>query len=690
MTLEATTPEETNNTGKPKGKRAARATATKSNPAVNQQLEDIGVSAEVSREDAILQEAQNAVANEPLDNGFSAQREEQPINTEMLSKFQANLHEEQEPPPPQQEWQDNPFERQEAPAPQPSPKARREDTFHERTKQQPPPSTKKFGALGKKLPGAEKAKVHRRMDNGTLGYVGEFTNNDLSQSQDIESFLNRYIKPKHGPGEYQITGVDAYGREYDMGVVTLIEPKTEIPDLVPLSAKSPLDLLQQTLEDNNRRRDLEIKMLMQNQKDPIESLHRLQELNRTLQPSEQPRDQSVLASAISGGFAMLTAVLPVLLAPREDPLMKFLLAKMMEDGSSRRGDPMPALPPPAPPVDPTEQLKNLAAVVASLRGNDSNSDSKWMELLMRDRMSPADVLNLVNQVKGERGTDDFKKTMENMGFLINATQQIRTVADPGGGPGFLDGLVGLLTNKEAVSAIASRFGRGAPEPAQLPSNTQQQPQMDPALRQKAQELTLRRMRVEELKLQEEEKRLGIGIQAPALVTPAPKAIEQGAPAPVAAPAETPAAEVEAAPAPDPKDKLPKNIADFINRYVLAQTKEEVLETTLDMLEDLGSEEEWKPYAGVLLEKLASGNKPEFMHYMASFFVGIHTVGLMEDVLAKQVMTILDASFEELVQLATNEDPDDALHLAEAGDTLGVEGDDGEGDDEEGDEEEEGE
>ena len=66
-------------------------------------------------------------------------------------------------------------------------------------------------SLADKVPGAERIKVYKRVE-GQKWFVNEYSKADLDLFPDTESFLTKYVKPKHGAGEYDIVGVDATNR----------------------------------------------------------------------------------------------------------------------------------------------------------------------------------------------------------------------------------------------------------------------------------------------------------------------------------------------------------------------------------------------------------------------------------------------------------------------------------------------
>lgn len=561
----------------------------------------------------------------------------------------------------------NPFLRPEALPPKPSPRVMREERQADRTSAQPTPSAKRLGSLGKKLPGAERAKVHKRLDSGQLAYVGEYTEGDLSQSQDMESFLAKYIKPIYGAGEYQVTGVDAHGRQFDMGIVTLLSPLLPTALTPEAQLDSPLGLVK-TLIDRTLQQQQGLP-----EKDPIEMLGKLHDLKRKMDPPPpavqkvESRDNTLILAIVSGLTTVASTLVSVFAQPKApDPLMAALAKKLLDDEPRRGGGDL--LPPPLPPPDPTEQLKNLAAVVQSLRGDSKSGgeDNRLVDYLLKDRMTPTEVLNLVNQVKGERGTDDFKKSMENIGIMLNAVNQLRAHTEPGAGAGFWDAIGALVNNKELGNVVAEtiRGRRPTPGPQQPQPEVRVLPQGSDPIVTRARQLAVKRLEIEEQELMLREKRLQEG--------GAPKQQPQPQPQPQPQLHVVGGTDTEKTEAAVPQ--LPANIADFINRYVSAEDDAELVAITLELLYSLGNDDgSWKEHSVSIFNFIAQSDKARFLHYMASFWIGLRSIKLIEEPLAQKIMHALSQNFSTIVKTVQQQMAEDA----EGGED-GEDGSDGEG------------
>lgn len=559
--------------------------------------------------------------------------------------------------PPADEDLMNPFTRDPLPPPRETKNQQRQQrTDNREALNKATPSTRRFGAMGNKLPGAEHILVRKRTETGQLAYIGEFNSTDLAHSQNIESYVARYLQPKYGPGEYWIFGVDAAGREFDAGYVQLLPAADDALMGTPGGSSqavgtSPLSLIQQILDREATRRDAEIRALANKRdKDPIDLMRQMHELQKEMTPpppamptlKSSDKGSSTTDTVLAGMMQMMTTVLAQAMQP--SPLLVAMIQKLTEDK------------PTTPSTDPTQQLVLLSEVVKNL-GAGNNANNQILEMLMRERMAPADVLGLVNQVKGERGTDDLKKSMENLGFLLNAVQQLRSHTEPGGS-GFWDAVSSIFNNPGLAQAIGSKVSTvmqqqrptnlppGHKRPAVLPPGAppQQQPVRDP-LALKARELIARKQRIEELELAEREKQLGI--------TPSSGSPQQPATAPKtpAASQVEPAASVEQVNIPVTEGQqipLPAHITDHLNGYIAAQTDADLVRTTIELIFSLAEDEQWRPYSEVIVSFILQNDRVRFMHYMGSMFTALRTTNLLEAELAHKIMSALQAHFDTIV------------------------------------------
>jgi hypothetical protein len=570
------------------------------------------------------------------------------------------------------------------------------------------PSTKKLGAIGALLPGAERVRISKRRDSGQKAYIGEYGLKDLQGAGSIEAFINRYIKPTYGPGEYPIEGVTAHGGIIQCQPVFIMEPVTD-PVPQPGGTDSALaDLLRQQLASMSEQHAREIASLRDSvnhtppPQDPIDTMQKLYSFQQEINPPK-PEDNS-LGAAMQAMAQMNQANMQMMMGlfgtvmqtlgqkPAMDPVLGTILAKLLED--KKGGDSMPMMPPPPPP-NPAQNLRELAEVAAILKG-DSSNDNKLLEYLLakadQDRMSPKDVLQLVSEVKGERGTDDLKKSLENLGIMMNAVQTLRQNTEGGGG-GWADAMAALFQNP-SLGRIASSMvgGRGGAAAAALPEDT--------SMQERARIIQEKRLRLEERRLAlaeaqiEEAERPGRTPHQPH-VPPAPqqhRQVTEGIPVTIERQAtaaqtvrQTPQHTVGNLP------QFPDGIVDHVNELLGAQDGPERIQSFLSILVFLNQHEEWKALAQTILHHIHDGDPNQALPFTRTFLESLRDIQLIDDETVTATVNAMAEHFEEVVahvrQLVADsnepepgEEDDDAgfTELAEEANILGLDEEEEEG------------
>jgi len=527
---------------------------------------------------------------------------------------------------------------------------------------------KKLGTiLGNKIPGAEHFEVWKRSDNGQLGYVGDYNAADLAQSQGMASFLNRYAKPQYGAGDYQIFGITSDGKRLDAGVVRIlgtVEPTDGGHSGGGGRGEGGLgDLLMRQIERDGQRRDRELREIMEKKNDPtdpIEQLTKIHDFSEKLSGGSGKGDTVVaMVQAMGQQTATMLQVMTqqqqkseermmqlmsILGRKEADPVMMTLLAKLLDD----KGSSAP-MPPMVTPPDPMAQLQGIAAVLVALKPAD-NLTPILLEQMNRDRMSTADIIGLVNQLRGEKGTDDFKKSMDNFTGIMQAVSTMRQQTEPSAGSMWGDILGGALSNRELVGSVAGliRAKSGQTATAKVvqsqPQPQQQQPQQIPAdVQARAADVARRRLAIEERKLAEEEARLGLTAGTPpATVAAAPTAV-------VTPPPATATPEAAAKMQPPATPGLPPNIVEHINGFIIAQDDGALVEATVEFLLYLSSiYEPWSGVGNTTLDAISTGNKEVALRYVRQLVGGLVKSNLLQNEVAERAFAAVDAHFEELV------------------------------------------
>lgn len=563
------------------------------------------------------------------------------------------------------------------------------------------PSTKRLGPLSSKVPGAEHVKIHKRAEDGMPGkraYVGDYDVYDLSQSQDLETFIARYIKPKWGAGEYQITGVDAKGQEFDAGVVKLIDP---IPEIVPVAQQgvTAMDLLQTLLLKDQQRRDREIEALRSRPHaappppppNPVQQLGEVFDLHERVGQSSKKETEGTLAAMIqamseqnrtmmtlllsqqSKGDERMAAVLESLGRPKEmDPVLGVILTKLMED--VKGGGNMPPPPPPPPQRNPTEDLKTLAEVMALLKGSED-----------KDRLSIKEILELVKGNTVAAGTDDFKKAMENLTLMMQAAQTLKQATEGSAGSGFWEFASALVSNRDLAGsigdAVRSRMAPVSPA-AQHQQHYRVLPQNavsaeEEAIARQIQSIKERRLLLARRKLQAERQGLEQDLindtarHRPVVMEDSPEVPQPALPVdppPVADQEDMQAVERTRARMGGKLPQFPPDIAEYINAMVLADDDGTMVESIIRMLTYLSELEDWKQFADLQMRYVQAGEKESFLMFMGAFFDGLIKIKYMGEELKGAALGALDQHFDVISEKAQEEAEE------EEGEEEGEEGD----------------
>jgi hypothetical protein len=592
---------------------------------------------------------------------------------------------------------------QETPAPRQSKKQKAEEAQAAKIAlKTQSPSTKRLGPLSSKVPGAEHIKIHKRAEDGMPGkraYVGDYDVYDLSQSQDLETFIARYIKPKWGAGEYQVTGVDAKGQEFDAGVIKLIDPvKEEKPPQPQQQGTTAMDLLQLLLQERMNR-DQEASRGRPRETPPVNPVQQLGEifdLQQRVGESTKKENEGAFGAIVQAmsqqtnvmmqmmmanqakGEERMAMLLETLGKPKEiDPTLGILLTKLFEEKS---GGNLPPPPPPPPPKNPVEDLKTLAEAMALMKGNDDKLLGYIMNREDKEKLGVKEILELVKNNVTAPGTDDFKRSMENLTLMMQAAQSLRQATEGGPATGFWEFAQALVSNQDLAGtigqAIRTRQGaqmpRGPMQQGRYPAITSDAVAAEEAqlarqienTRQKRLLLLRRELQAEKEGLQE------ATVNDTARHRPVIVNDEDDVPAPVSeikAPGQQPrmadqedmqAVERERTRRGGKIPQMPPDIAEHLNALVLSQDDADVVENIVRMLQYLAELEDWQQFAELQLEHLKTQQKEKFLALMGGFFDGLIKIGYMDEQLKVSVLGVLENNFTVFSEEIVNELGDD--------------------------------
>ena len=557
------------------------------------------------------------------------------------------------------------------------------------------PAVKRLGqALAKKLPGAEKVKIKQRMTNGQLGLVGEYSFQDLSASSDLESFILKYIKPKYGPGEYKITGIDAAGNELEAGTVNVLDPNPE-PE-----GTGTMNMLQSVFEQSQRaQRELWESRMQQGNVDPIGLLRGIQEVQKEMAPKED----GTLAAVIAAQGQQMQAFMQMMaqqqqlasqqnqqnlsllveaMRPKEDPELKRMLAKLLEEKSSGGSASLP--PPLPPPPAPFEGLKEIVEVMATVMGKGKNDGEGETKDLLRQliaskdaqTLTPRDMLALMQDLKGgDKGGDDFRKSMEHMSMMLNVAQQLRGDQQGSSAAGFWDALGQFLGNRDVGGAVAQMVRQKSE------ASTQAQ-----LIEQRRKLMSDQKNMIQELRKGQPAAIVGapppqsgmpvqpgrpVGVPAPQPVQAAPAApVQTRVVRPVAAPVAIPAAPptgfgevvhthvvtetdtVTAKPSERPSSRpakrlppLPSATYEHINKIVAAADDGELLQRVTNMLIYFAEFDEWRATTETLLGLVQKGRADRALEILSTIMQGLQASGFLSPEMQEKIVTAFDKNFD---------------------------------------------
>ena len=575
------------------------------------------------------------------------------------------------------------------------------------------PAAGKLGkGLSDKVPGAEKIKVYKRVD-GQRWFIKDYTKDDLAGFSDMESFLTTYVKPKHGAGIYDLMGLDAHGRDIEVGIVRLIETGESTPQGAESGA---LSFAQQLIADQQKQNKeylerMETLMTPAAQPNPVGQIKDLLEVTQSLggdakeakaeaerekreaaqriederrQASQQQESafaamiQSMNSQAAQQQQAMLammqqqaqqqqqqTQLLVAAMAPKgPDPVMMAMLTKLTEDKSSASSaGVMP--PPPPPPPDPMAGVATLITALAPLLGGGGGEAPP-------DDFKEFAKVALMKQLDGGGGapaeSDEFKE--------LAKVILMKQVEGSNGTDSFKEATDHLAMLMNVANAMRQQTEGGAAAGffdalAALFSNRDFAGSIANGIRAKAEkalpanpggggDATQQAM----MQLQRQNQQLRQAVMQ------MQGQLQQGAP--VAAGALDPAAGVPDAAVTPPAGAATENLTqdqvdaalakqrtqlpplptathEHLNGIAAAEDDADRVEKTVRMLIYFAEFEEWRPFSEQLLGVAASGDLDGTLERMGTFFKTLSGMGLVETDVGLEVLRSLRDNFEEIVK-----------------------------------------
>jgi hypothetical protein len=552
------------------------------------------------------------------------------------------------------------------------------------------------GKMGKgladKVPGAEKVQVFKR-EQGRRWFISDYTKDDLQLFPDFETFLTRYVKPDHGPGEYDLVGVDAHNRQIELGQVRLAATPKDHPDNTAMS------VLQEMLKQNQQRDAEYVKRMEQMNKpqaqpDVLGLLNGVMTLQQKITEGAKEEKAAAAAETSSGMSAAMQAMMSsgdrtmqmmmammqqsqaasdrqnqlmmtILSKPKEeDPVMKLLLMKLMEDKDSG-GSSAPIPPPPAPQGNNTVELITALAGFMAAMGGGGNSEGgdDFKEFLKQmllqkqgEGISPKEMIELLTN-KG--GKDTFREAVDNMAAIMNISNNVSRQSEGGPAAGLFDALAALFSNRDFAGSIAQtiRAKTGAAQPPQ-----QLTPEQRMMLEQRRRAAIAAGQVPQQLPAspppQQQQQR-----PMPAQVTAPP-------PPPQRVPSEEVQRAAERVAARSGKlPVLPANTYEHISNLANAADEADLVGKTITMLLYFAEFADWRQFSETVLGLARAGNKAATLEYLTAFFGGLAEIHMIDANLAKKVLAALDKHFDAVKAQLDDLELDKDKHVT-GGDLLG--------------------
>ncbi len=333
--------------------------------------------------------------------------------------------------------------------------------------------SRKFGALARAVPGADRVRVSKRMQNGTIAFVQEYRFRDIQHTGDVEVFLAQYVQPVYKGGEYLLRIVDSTSKEWDAGSVYLLDaPQASQQES---TASMVRDLVQQ--------------LQPAPQEDPLEVMRRAQAFAKELKGGD-------------GGDQ--TAMMMAMMMQRQngpDPATLAVLERLtskIEKLEGAQASPMPMLPPMAAPgpsiteiiTAVTGAIAGLATILKPDHGpSDAMRPIELVQLVTNAQSQGASAANAQNDrliallERRSQETTPVASLEDEMEKMRKMTEFVRAFSPPqqsGSQTSFWDAMMAFANNDRFASGIGDAIReRAKPQHVQTssrPAQQQQQPQ----------------------------------------------------------------------------------------------------------------------------------------------------------------------------------------------------------------------
>lgn len=554
--------------------------------------------------------------------------------------------------------------------------------------QKPSPALGKLGTtIAAMMPGAERVRVEKRLPAGNLGFVADYTKQDLASHPDLQSFLSRYVKPSFGPGEYKVTGLDSMGRMYEAGSVHLLDPPTGT------DGTGAMGLVQGMLQQQQKNHEEQIKELketMQAQPNPVTMLREVTSLQKELAPpppAAPPSSDGTLAAVITSSANTTSQMMQMMMqqqqaaqaaqqqqtmlmiqqmqAANQQQMTMFMeMFKAKESSSASPGSsPMPPPPPPESPLSGVKEIISMLGDMGVFGGNSAPPpDDTFKQIVLANQLGVKDVLALVKEMSPaarEGGGNGIKEAFDNMAVVMNMANQLKQNTEGSPQATIWDAVAALVSNRDFAGSIASAI-RVNTEQVQRQTQSSQQTQLlaqQRALQLAAQQRQQLAMQQRQAQIDEREivatppapRRAPVVESAPderdvTNVVPIrkPSAVEKSQEAAERLKSQ----QVQAPPSLPPGFEA--KVSDIVEA-VSTKDDAQIVEKTVNMVMFFYGFDQWKPVATGLLASAQAGDKEKTLEMLGGFMGAFIEMGMIKKMVGNEVLRCIDTHFETIHQ-----------------------------------------
>ena len=556
--------------------------------------------------------------------------------------------------------------------------------------QKPSPALGKLGTtIAAMMPGAERVRVEKRLPAGNLGFVADYSKQDLASHPDLQSFLSRYVKPTYGAGEYKVTGLDSMGRTYEAGSVHLLDP--------PAGSEGggAMGLVQGMLQQQQKNHEEQIKELketMQAQPNPVTMLRDVTALQKELAPPVVPPPSSdgTLAAVITSSAQTTSQMMQMMMqqqqaaqaaqqqqtmlmiqqmqAANQQQMQMFMEMMKQKEASSSSASSSP-MPPPPPPENPLSGVKEIISMLGDMGvfGGNAAPDDTFKQIVLSNQLGVKDVLALVKEMSPaarEGGGNGIKEAFDNMAVVMNMANQLKQNTEGSPQATIWDAVAALVSNRDFAGSIASAI-RVNTEQVQRQTQTTQQTQL--LAQQRALQLAAQQrqqLALQQRQAQIDEREIVASPPQPRRVQAAPSAEPQGENVvPIRRQAATPDAGTPAQKSQEAAERLKtKNVqapptlppgfegkVSDIVEAVSTKDDAQIVEKTVNMVMFFYGFDQWKPVATGLLAAAQAGDKEKTLEMLGGFMGAFIEMGMINKSVGNEVLRCIDTHFETIHQ-----------------------------------------